>query len=103
MQSLHIAKYASTFHFACSPIDVIAVFRSAGIASRLEPVEIPMACVDIEVCRCLLDPAEIQSGPDPISETEEEETEAPSRSSFSSLMQRHSWKISNKFPNSSVN
>jgi hypothetical protein len=36
-----------------------------------------MACFDVEACRCFFDPAEMQEGPDPSSEIEEEDSEAP--------------------------
>jgi hypothetical protein len=77
MQLLHITKLASAFHSACNPINVTIFFHKASIVSLLVLDAIPIVCVDIEACRCLLDPAEMQEGSDPSSQVEEEKTEAP--------------------------
>jgi hypothetical protein len=53
----------------------IYVLSQRGIISRLAPDGTPMARVDIETCRCFLDPAETQKGPDPSCEIEKEEAE----------------------------
>jgi hypothetical protein len=77
IQLLHIAQLISTFHSAWNLIEVIASFPKADIVSRLALDRIPMACIDFKAYQCLLDPAEIQEGPDPSSEIEEQGTEAP--------------------------
>jgi hypothetical protein len=73
IQSLQIAKLVSAFHSACNPLNVIASFRNAGIVSRMAGNGTPMASVDIEACRCLLDCAVTRGGPSLPAEIEDEE------------------------------
>jgi hypothetical protein len=63
--------------FGLQLANVIVPFPSASIGSQVALDGMPIVCADNEACRCLLDPAETQEGPDPSSEIEEEETELP--------------------------
>jgi hypothetical protein len=56
IQSVHIGKLISAFHSACNPIYIIASLRNAGITFRLDAMGNPVCYINLQQCRCLLQP-----------------------------------------------